>query len=159
MDITIDVENYKLNMRAAVIIIHNNKILVHKNVNYDHYALVGGRIMIGENSSETVKREILEELGKEIVIEEYIATLENFFEMKRTKYHEIMFVYKAEFKNEEDRYIESKMENREGKNYLEYEWIELDKINECKILPETIKEILLEKKYPVHKINDELKRN
>lgn len=157
MDITIDVEDYKLNMRAAVIIIHNNKILVHKNVHSDHYALVGGRIMVGENSSETVKREVLEELGKEIVIEEYIATLENFFEMKKSKYHEIMFVYKAEFKNEEDRYIESKMENREGKDYLIYEWIELNKINEYKILPEVIKEILLEKNYPTHKINDELK--
>lgn len=30
MDITIDVEDYKLNMRAAGIIIHDNNILVHK---------------------------------------------------------------------------------------------------------------------------------
>ena len=58
MDITIDVEDYKLNVRAAGVIIHNNKVLVHKNVNSDHYALVGGRIEIGENSVDTIKREI-----------------------------------------------------------------------------------------------------
>ena len=39
MDITIDLEDYKLNVRVADVIIHNNKILVHKNVNSDHYAL------------------------------------------------------------------------------------------------------------------------
>ena len=44
MDITIDAGDYKLNVRAAGVIIHNNKVLVHKNVNLDRYALVGGRI-------------------------------------------------------------------------------------------------------------------
>ena len=95
MDITIDVEDYKLNIRAGVIIIHNNKVLVHKNINSDHYALLGGRVKIGENSEETVKREVIEETGKEIEITGYISTIENFFEMKGRKYHEIMFVHKA----------------------------------------------------------------
>ena len=43
MDITIDVDNYKLNVRAAGVMIHNGKILVHRNINSDHYALIGGR--------------------------------------------------------------------------------------------------------------------
>ena len=85
MDITIDVEDYKLNIRAAGIIIHNNKLLTHRNVNSDHYALPGGRVEIGENSEETIKREILEETGKEIEIKGYISTIENFFEMNNQK--------------------------------------------------------------------------
>lgn len=40
MDLTLDVEDYKLNVRAAGVIIHNGKILVHRNVNIDHYALI-----------------------------------------------------------------------------------------------------------------------
>ena len=32
MDLTIDVEDYKLNVRAAGVIIHNNKVLVHKKI-------------------------------------------------------------------------------------------------------------------------------
>lgn len=64
MDLTIDVENYKLNIRAAGVIIHNGKVLVHRNINSDHYALIGGRVEIGESSADTVKREIQEELGK-----------------------------------------------------------------------------------------------
>lgn len=32
MDITVDVGEYKLNVRTAGIIMHNNKILVHSNL-------------------------------------------------------------------------------------------------------------------------------
>lgn len=157
MDITLDVGNYKLNVRAAGIMIHNGKILVHRNVNSDHYALIGGRVEIGENSVDTIKREIKEELGKDIEIIGYISTIENFFEMKNSKYHEIMFVHKIEFINEDDKKIEYTMKNIEGKEYLQYEWIEINKIDEYPLVPKVIKAILKENKFPIHKINDELK--
>lgn len=157
MDITIDVEEYKLNIRAAVIIIHDNKILVHRNINSDHYALVGGRVKIGENSEETVKREVLEEMGKEIEITGYVSTIENFFEMKGAKYHEILFVHRADFKNEEDKKIKDTIKNIEGEDYLKYEWLDLDKIEEYPLKPGIIKEVLKEKVFPVHKINDDMK--
>lgn len=157
MDLTIEVENYKLNIRAAGIIEHNGKILVHKEITKDYYALIGGRVKIGEGSETTVKREIEEELGKKVKTTGYIATIENFFEEKGQKYHEILFVHKAEFINEEDKKIEHTLKNVEGKENLHYEWIEISKIDEYKILPEAIKEILKENKIPVHKINNDLK--
>ena len=157
MDITIDIEDYKLNVRAAGIIIHNNKVLLHRNINENHYALIGGRVEIGENSADTVKREIKEELGKDVEITGYISTIENFFEIKGSKYHEIMFVHKIEFTNEEDKNIEYTMKNIEGKDYLKYEWIDLDKIDEYPLMPSIMKDILKENKFPTHKINDELK--
>ena len=156
MDITLDVEEYKLNIRAAGVIIHNGKILAHRNINSDHYALVGGRVQIGENSSKTVKREMQEELGKNIEITGYIATIENFFEMKGSKYHEILFVHQAEFINDEDKKIEYTLKNKEGKDYLQYEWLDLNKIEEYPLYPKAIQTILKEQKFPTHKINDEL---
>lgn len=156
MDITIDVEDYKLNVRAAAVIIHDGKILTHKNTNSDHYALLGGRIAIGEDSKTTVLREYQEELGKEIEITGYISTIENFFEMKGSKYHEIMFVYKAEFANEEDKKINYTLKNIEGKDYLEYQWLDLNKIDEYNIVPSAIKDILKENKFPTHVINKDM---
>ena len=153
MDITIDVEEYKLNVRAAGIIIHNNKILTHRNTKSDHYALIGGRVEIGEDSETTLKREIMEEMGKEIEITGYISTIENFFQMDSKKYHEIMFVHKAEFKNEKDQKIEDTIKNIEGKDYLVYEWIPLEKIDEYTIKPKVVKEILKQGNFPIHKIN------
>lgn len=157
MDLTIDIEKYKLNIRSGAVIIHNNKILTHKNINKDHYCLPGGRVEIGENSEETIKREIYEELGKNVEITRYIATIENFFEMENKKYHEIMFVYNVEFRNEEDKKIDYILKNIEGKKGLQYEWIDLNEIDKYNILPKCIKEILKEEKFPIHKINNELK--
>ena len=153
MDITIDVEDYKLNVRVAGVIIHNNKVLVHRNVNSEHYALVGGRVEIGENSIDAIKREIKEEIGKDIEITGYISTIENFFQMDSQKYHEIMFVHKAEFKIEKDQKIEDTIKNIEGKDYLVYEWIPLEKIDEYPIKPNVVKEILKQGRFPIHKIN------
>lgn len=155
MDITVQVADYKLNVRAAAIIIHNNKVLVHRNINSDHYALLGGRVEIGEDSESTIKREVLEEIGKNIEISGYIATVENFFEMKGTKYHEIMFVHKAEFIDEKDKLIEHNLNNIEGKEHLHYEWLELEKIEEYPLRPQIIKEVLKKKIFPVHKINND----
>ena len=157
MDLTIDVEDYKLNIRAVVVIIHNNKILVHKNINSDHYALLGGRVKIGEDSETTVKREIKEELNKDIDVTGYIGTIENFFEMKGSKFHEILFIHKAEFTDEEDKKIEDTLKNNECEDYLQYEWLDLDKIDEYPLLPQVSKTILKENKFPAHKINNDLK--
>ena len=126
MDLTIDVEDYKLNVRAAVVITHKGKILVHKNLNSDHYALIGGRVVIGEDSETTVKRD--------------------------SKYHEILFIHKGEFKDDEDKKIEYTLKNLEGKEYLRYEWIELNKLENYRLLPECMKDVLSEKTFPVHKI-------
>ena len=156
MDITIDVADYKLNVRAAVVIIHDNKILVHKNENSDHYALIGGRVAIGENSEDTVKREVKEETGKDIDIIGYFSTVENFFEMNGKKYHEIMFVHRAEFTNDEDKKLTETIKNNEGKDYLHYEWLDINEIDKYNLRPKAIKGILKDGIFPIHKINNDM---
>lgn len=156
MDLSIDIEDYKLNIRAGGLIIHNNKILAHKNINKDHYCIPGGRIELGENSETTIKREIQEELGKDIDILKYSSTIENFFYMNEKKYHELYFLYRVEFKNEEDKKIEYTMHNIEGKDYLQYEWLDIDKIDEYNILPECLKDMLKKDNMPTHVINEEI---
>ena len=55
--------------------------------------------------------------------------------------------------NEEDKKVEGTIKNIEGKEYLQYEWLDLGKIDEYPLLPETIKEVLKNGKFQVHKIN------
>lgn len=87
----------------------------------------------------------------------YIGTIENFFEMKGSKFHEILFIHKAEFVNEEDKKIEYTLKNNEGEDFLQYEWLDLDKIDEYPLLPQVSKTILKENKFPAYKINNDLK--
>lgn len=155
MDITINVGEYLLNVRTSGVIIHNNKILLHKNINEEHYALVGGRVAIGESSEDALKREIKEELGKEIEITGYISTIENFFTMKNSKYYEILFVHKFDFKNEEDKKIIENMHNVEGKDYLKYEWIDMDDLEKYDLRPKVIKEVLIKDNFPTYKVNND----
>ena len=77
--------------------------------------------------------------------------------MKGSKYHEIMFVHKIEFINEEDKKIEYTMKNIEGKDYLQYEWIEIDRIDEYPLSLRAVKDVLKENKFPIRKINNDLK--
>ena len=156
MDLSIEVGDYKLNIRAAAIIIHKNKILLHRDLRTDYYALIGGRVKVGENSTETIIRKIKEEIGKDICIQGYITTIENFFNMENKRYHEIIFVYKVNFKDEKDKEIIETIKNKEGEEYLRYEWIDLSKIKNYDIRPKTVKKILNERNFPVHQINNDI---
>ena len=62
--------------------------------------------------------------------------------MDNKKYHELYFMNRVEFENEEDKKIEYTMKNIEGKDYLQYEWLDIDKLEEYNILPKCIKQIL-----------------
>ena len=157
MDLSIVLDNKKLNIRACAIIIHDNKLLVHNNNNENHIALVGGRVEIGESSEQTIKREIMEEMGKEIEILEYISTIENFFNADDMPYHEYMFVYRVDFKNEEDKKIIDTIYNIEGEDELRYEWVDIDQIEEYPLKPTILKDMIINNKYPIHEINNEIK--
>ena len=157
MDITFKTENHTLNVRAAAIIIHNNKVLMHRSINESYHALLGGRVELGESSTDTVKREVMEELGKEVEITGYCCTIENFFNFRNSEYHEIMFVHFAEFTNENDKKIEETIKNIEGREDLEYRWLDLDKIKEYEVRPEAMKKVLADRIFPVHVVNDDRK--
>ena len=63
----------------------------------------------------------------------------------------------CEFVNDEDKKIEHTLKNLEGKDYLQYEWLDLDKIEEYPLLPQIAKQVLKEKDLPVHRTNNDLK--
>ena len=63
-DISMLVENVKLNIRACIIIRNGNKVLMEKaNEENSNYVFPGGRVKILENSIDTIDREVEEELG------------------------------------------------------------------------------------------------
>ncbi len=95
MDISVELENYKLNVRTCVFIRCKGEILVceHKNKNY--YSLPGGRVKVGEDSKEALLRELKEELNYDLGENDLRITrvIENFFVSKGQNVHEYLFVY------------------------------------------------------------------
>lgn len=64
---------------VAAVIIENNNILVAKRSGGDFdgmFEFPGGKVEAGESNEEAVKREIFEELGVKIHIDEFFMTIE-----------------------------------------------------------------------------------
>ena len=64
------------------------------------YRPLGGGIEFGEHSSDTLKREIKEEMNAEIRNLKFLGTIENIFVHLGLTGHEIVQVYSAEFCDE-----------------------------------------------------------
>lgn len=151
MDLRFLVDGMKLNVRSGIIIIKDNKILLHKNDNKDNYCLPGGGVKFLESSEEAIIREIKEEVNLDIKVEEFVTTIESIFEKDGIKFHEIYFIYKGSFINDID--TNKIIKNIEGKP-IKYGFVDLDKIDDYYILPVIIKDIIKNKKS--HIINREI---
>ena len=70
---------------------------------YDHskaetfYRPLGGTVEFGEHSSQTVQRELREEIGAEITHLRYLGALENIFTHEGMTGHEIVLIYEGDF--------------------------------------------------------------
>ena len=99
MDISTNIQNYLFNFRVCSLIIHNGRLLCHKTHSDNYYAIPGGRVKTGEDTKKAIIREIKEELGKDIHIQYLSGVVENFFNLKGNKFHELLFIYNCEFEN------------------------------------------------------------
>ncbi len=92
---------HRIRPRAICLFRRGDRILVSLAVdprNGGRYArTLGGAIAFGERSEDAIRREIREELGAEIREPRLLGVLENIFTLQTRQYHEIVFVYDAEF--------------------------------------------------------------
>ena len=95
MDLTIQLEGIKLNIRVAVLIKTAKGYLFEKG-NKGYLFTLGGRVKIGETSFEAAQREVFEEIGYDIKNIKLMAIVENFFGPADAKVQEICFVYSHE---------------------------------------------------------------
>lgn len=158
-DISLNVGSYLLNFRVSAIFMNKNKILLHHGLKKDHYTLPGGRVKEGESTIEALFREIKEETGLDVEYVKPCSFIENFFTMNNKKYHELLVTHELTFLDKTVYQKEKIMPLEEEKQgNLEFEWIEIEKLDKIKFFPQTlIKVIKSENKNFSHIINDERK--
>ena len=152
-DLSVMINDVKLNVRVGAIIKYQNKILVERNKNVDFSVVPGGRVQTLETSLEALLRELNEELGIDLSNEnfELASLIENYFTFDNKKYHELYFVYKVELK--QDYNLSNGFENLDN-NTSSYYFLNQEELEKEKMLPDIIKKIDKEKEFKHYIIND-----
>lgn len=142
--IKIKTEDYNFKFRVSGLIIKNNKLLLVDMDDSGFLCLPGGYVELGETTEVAVKRELLEEVGKNFDISKYLGVVENYFINKYSKKtHEISFYYLITPVENIDTNNFTIIENDKGhKIKLEFKWIDLKEINNYDIRPSFLKQIL-----------------
>lgn len=138
-DISIMIEDVKLNYRVGLIIRKEDNILIEFNTEFDFTTLPGGRVKTMENSLDAIVREIKEEMGIDIDKNKvnFKTLIENFFELENVKYHELYVLYEIDALNEFDK-VNKNIDSKT--NY--YKWINKNNLEEVKLLPNEIIKII-----------------
>ena len=118
-------------MRAAALIIRDNKFLAAKSTDYDCYYTIGGGIKVSETSEEAVIREVYEETGYSLEIERLAFVQERFLEVDKQPYHEIAFFYLM--KDNADMNISDSSFTDQQKETLH--WLPLNDLSKINIVP------------------------
>ncbi|WP_026909239.1 NUDIX hydrolase [Paucisalibacillus globulus] len=151
MDISIPIGNGIFNFRSGVVLIDEDRVLLHKKEKDDFWALPGGRVSMFESSAETAVREIHEEIGVEVVVERLLWHTEKFFPLEDKMLHEIADYYLVKLIDFQSIYRgKSEFVGEEGDEVLIYQWFPIKRLKEIELYPEFLREDLQE--LPLHPV-------
>lgn len=137
--ISFDVGTHRFNLRAAAIVLHNDRLLLHRIEGDDFWSVPGGRINDGEGASEAIVREMQEELSESVVCERLLWTVENFFIYRTKKHHEIGLYFLVRLlENSHLLRDPGPFEGREGELRLTFDWFDLSRLQELNIRPSIV---------------------
>ncbi|MBB3595556.1 8-oxo-dGTP pyrophosphatase MutT (NUDIX family) [Rhizobium sp. BK529] len=116
--------SHRFNYRIAGLGFRDGHVLVHRAVHEPFWTFPGGRAEIGETSEETLKREMMEELGVEVTVGRLLWSVENFFHYEGRDWHELGFYYLMEIPQEFPFHTDEIIHRVEdGDNHLEFKWV------------------------------------
>lgn len=93
MDVGYKNKEGNFSLRAAALIIDDDRLLLAKNDKYDCFYTVGGGIQQNETSENAVLRECYEETGYHFEIDRLVFVQERIYKIESACHHEVVFFY------------------------------------------------------------------
>lgn len=128
-------DNYRMNERAAAIIINNGSLLLmhRKKPNIEYYVLPGGSVESGETPEVACIREVKEETGLVVTLEKKVASIDNDGRIEH---------YFLTSSAQDDLAIgKPESERQSPDNQYSLEWVSLEHIKHINLQPATIRQI------------------
>lgn len=142
--ITFERGDIRFNYRVVGIALDGERVLLHRWETDDFWALPGGRGELLEPATETLTREMREELGVEVRVERLVWVVENFFEYDEHHYHEIAFYFLMKFPPDCDVLRKTEPFTSEDNGVtITFRWFRLDELGDLELYPTFLKEGLL----------------
>ncbi|MBS1911027.1 MAG: NUDIX hydrolase [Bacteroidetes bacterium] len=129
-------EDQVFQYRAVAIALHGGRVLLHKTEEDWFWSPPGGRCEMGETAEETVRREMVEEMGAEPRVVRPLWVAENFFTYRGRRYHELGIYFLVEFPAETgvldrgDSFVGS-----EGTTPPLFQWFNIDSLESIVVKP------------------------
>lgn len=135
--------NLRFNYRSVAVLLNGTKVLIHKAPRDNFWALPGGRVEFNEPANQTVKREMQEELGIDIVVERLLWVVESFFDYNGKSYHELAFYFLVSAPIDVNFYTEIKtFAGIEKEKDLIFKWQEIAALANIKLQPKFLENSL-----------------
>jgi ADP-ribose pyrophosphatase YjhB (NUDIX family) len=119
------------------VIVHDGKILLCLNPKTGTHFLPGGHLEFGETLVEALRREMREEIAREIGEVEILTVIENFYTREGKNLHEINIMARTSVLGGELDEIKAL------ESHVTYAWVALSELPGTAILPEAIKKYVL----------------
>lgn len=137
--IAFDIGNARFNYRVAGVALCDDRVLLHYAPEDDFWFLPGGRCEIREPSTDTLKREMREELGVDVEIERLLWVVENFFTwVDGTPFHELSFYYLVAIPPESS--LHTHTDAFVGMEDANFRWHRLDELEDVPVQPAFLRE-------------------
>lgn len=146
-DFRVKIGDTRCGVRATALIVNNRCLLVTRDDRGVYYT-IGGGVAVNEISSDSLQREVKEEVGGDIKSSQLAFIVENFFTHNEDNFHNVEFHYLVELANN------PQMRMNENGTIQQCEWVDFDHLAEIDLRPSFLKDKLPKWQQLEHIINE-----
>lgn len=143
--------------RVAAVIVHRERVLLHRAAGDRFWSLPGGRVELLEPAAVALRRELREETGSEARVGRLLWVAENFFPGADGPVHEVGFYFAAQLADDDPLLDPDRIHlGDEGGTELRFRWFERRATPQLRIYPSFLRGGLLElPSAPLHLVHED----
>lgn len=133
--ITFEDKHIRFTNRVVGIAYDRGRVLVHRAVTDDFWALPGGRAELLESSADTLRREMREEMNEVVHVERLVYVVENFFTFAGCAVHELGLYHLMHLPADSWLRTQDEFTGQEGQLGIIFRWWPLDTLPTARLFP------------------------